>query len=139
MANAVYPLFKQELMKGNANNVLNSAEGVTGVYCALVDTGVYTYNATHQFYSALSGSVIGTDQEILGKTQVNGIFDGSDITFPSVTGPTVEALVLYRKNGGANTTWPLIAYLDTEITGLPVSPNGGDITITWATQGIFGL
>lgn len=139
MANAVYPLFKQELMKGNANNVLNSTEGATGVYCALVDTGVYTYNAAHQFYSDLSGSVVGTDQEILSKAQVNGILDGSDITFPTVTGPTVEALVLYRKNGGANTTWPLIVYLDNGITGLPVVPNGGDITITWDPQGIFGL
>jgi len=138
MANAIYPLYKQEILKANANNELDSAEGATGVYCALVDTGTYTYSAAHQFYSSLSG-VVGTDQEILSKTQVNGTFDGSDLTFPSVTGATVEALVLYRKNGGANTTWPLIAYIDTGVTGLPVTPNGGDITITWNAAGIFTL
>ncbi len=138
MANAIYPLWKQEIMKGTSNNLLNSAEGATGVYCALVDTGTYIYSAAHQFYSSLSG-VVGTDQEILTKTQTNGTFDGTDLTFTAVTGATVEALVLYRKNAGANTTWPLIAYIDTGVTGLPVTPNGGNITITWNASGIFTL
>lgn len=138
MANAVYDLFKQELMKGVANNALNSAEGATGVFCALVDTGVYTFSQEHQFYSSLSG-IVGTDQEILTKTQATGVFDGTDLTYTAVTGATVEALVLYRKNAGANTTWPLIAYIDTGVTNLPVTPNGGTITITWNASGIFKL
>lgn len=138
MANKIYPLFKQELMKGTSNNLLNSSEGVTGVYCALVDTGTYTYSDAHQFYSSLSG-IVGTDQEILSKTQTNGTFDGTDLTYTAVSGSSVEALVLYRKNAGANTTWPLIAYIDTGVTGLPVTPNGGNITITWNASGIFTL
>jgi hypothetical protein len=138
MANSVYPLYKQELMKGTSNNLLNSEEGATGVYVALVDTGTYTYNAAHQFYSSLTG-VVGTDQEITAKTQVNGVFDGNDVTFSSVTGASVEALVLYRKNAGANTTWPLIAYIDTGVTGLPITPNGGNINITFNASGIFSL
>jgi len=138
MANAIYPLWKQEIEKGTTNNLLNSAEGATGVYCALVDTGTYTYSAAHQFYSSLSG-VVGSDQEILTKTQVNGVFDGTDLVFPAVTGASIEALVLYRKNAGANTTWPLIAYIDTGVTGLPVTPNGGAIDITWNASGIFAL
>lgn len=138
MANAIYPLWKQEIMKGIANNLLNSAEGATGVFCSLVDTGLYTYSAAHQFYSSLTG-VVGTDQEILTKTQVTGIFDGTDLVYASVTGNTVEALVLYRKNAGANTTWPLIAFIDTGVTNLPVTPNGGNISITWNATGIFAL
>ena len=138
MANSIYPLFKQELMKGTSNNLLNSTEGATGVYCALVDTGTYTYSAAHQFYSSLSG-VVGTDQEILTKTQASGTFDGTDLTYTAVTGASAEALVLYRKNAGANTTWPLIAYIDTSVTGLPVTPNGGTITVTWNASGIFSL
>lgn len=138
MANAIYPLFKQELLKAAANNALNSAEGATGVFAALVDTGTYTYSAAHQFYSSLTG-VVGTDQEILTKTQVTGTFDGTDLTYTAVTGASVEAIVLYRKNAGANTTWPLIAYIDTGVTGLPVTPNGGSITVTWNASGIFTL
>jgi len=138
MANAIYDLWKQEILKGTANNLLNSAEGTTGVYAALVDTGTYTFSQAHQFYSSLSG-VVGTDQEILTKTQVNGAFDGTDLTYTAVTGASVEAIALYRKNAGANTTWPLIAYIDTGVTNLPVTPNGGNITITWNVSGIFKL
>lgn len=137
MTAAVYDLWKQEILKGTSNNLLNSAEGATGVYAALVDTGTYTFNQAHQFYSSLTG-VVGTDQEILTKTQVGGVFDGTDLTYTAVTGNSVEAIVLYRKNAGANTTWPLIAYIDSA-TGLPVTPNGGNITITWHSSGIFKL
>jgi hypothetical protein len=136
--NNLYPLWKQELLKGTANGLLNSSEGATGVYCALVDTGTYTYSGAHQYYSSLSG-VVGTDQEILTKTQALGVFDGADLTFPAVTGASVEALVIYRKNAGANSTWPLIAYIDTGVSGLPVTPNGGDITVTFNASGIFSL
>ncbi len=138
MANALYPLWKQEILKGTSNNLLNSAEGTTGVYAALIDTGTYTYSAAHQFYSSLTG-IIGTPQEILTKTQTNGTFDGDNVTFTGVTGNSAEAIVLYRRNAGANTTWPLIAYIDTSVTGLPVTPNSGDITITWNASGIFTL
>ena len=139
MANKIYPLWAQEIMKGTAANVLNLADGATtGVFCALIDTGTYTYNTAHQFYSSLTGEV-GTAQEITTKTQTAGVFDGADLTYTAVTGNSVEALVLFRKTAGANTTWPLIAYLDTSVTGLPVTPNGGNITITWNASGIFKL
>lgn len=138
MANALYPKWKESLLQAVAGSALNGS-GTTGVYCALVDTGTYTYSAAHQFYSSLTG-VVGTDQEIgATKTYTNGVFDGADITHPSVTGASSEALVIYVKNAGANTTWQLVAYIDTGVTGLPVTPNGGNITTTWNASGIFAL
>ena len=138
MAHALYLKFKENIMKAHADYELDSAEGATGVYVALVDAGTYTFSSAHQFYSSLSG-IVGTDQEILTKTQTNGVFDGDDVTFTAVTGATCEALVLYRKNAGANTTWPLIAYIDTGVTNLPVTPNGGNIVLQWNASGIFSL
>ena len=138
MANALYPLWKEALLQNSANSALNGS-GTTGVYAALVDTGTYTYSAAHQFYSSLTG-VVGTDQEIgATKTFTNGVFDGADLTFPAVTGATAEALVIYVKNAGANTTWRLVAYIETGVTGLPVTPNGGAINVTWNASGIFAL
>jgi len=138
MANALYPLWKEALLQASASSALNGS-GTTGVYCALVDTGTYTYSSAHQYYSDLSG-VVGTDQEIgATKTYTNGVFDGGDLTYTSVTGNSVEALVVYIKNAGANTTWRLVAYIDTSVTGLPVTPNGGNISVTWNASGIFGL
>lgn len=137
MANAVYPKFKEALLGGAADSALTGT-GATGLYVALVDTGTYTYSAAHEFYSSLSG-VVGTDQEIATVTRTTGLIDGADVTFTAVTGNSVEALVLYRKNAGANTTWRLVAYIDTGQTGLPVTPNGGNITITWNASGIVQL
>lgn len=138
MANAIYPKWKEALLQNSADSDLDGT-GSTGVWAALIDTGTYTYSSAHEFYSSLSG-VVGTDVEVgATKSYTNGTFDGADVTFSSVSGATVEAIVLYRKNAGANTTWRLIAYLDTNFTGLPVTPNGGNITVTWNASGIFTL
>jgi hypothetical protein len=138
MANAIYPKFKQSLLAGDANSDLDNNTTTDGPFVALVDTGTYTYSSAHQFYSDLSG-IVGTDQRITAPTVTNGTLDGGDVTFTAVSGATVEALVFYRKNSGANTTWRLVAYIDTGVTGLPVTPNGGDITITWNASGIFTI
>jgi hypothetical protein len=124
-------------LQGDANTVLTGS-GTTGLYVALVDTGTYTYSAAHQFYSSLSG-IVGTDQEITSVTTTGGLIDGNDVTFTAVSGASVEALVYYRKNAGANTTWRLVAYQDTSVTGLPVTPNGGNIAITFNASGIIQL
>lgn len=137
MANVLYPKWKEARLQSTANAALDGT-GATGVYAALVDTGTYTYNAAHQFYSDLTG-IVGTDQEITTKTFTNGLFDGADISHPAVSGASAEAIVLYVKNAGANTTWRLVGYIDTGVTGLPVTPNGGAINTTWNASGIFQL
>jgi hypothetical protein len=137
MANAIYPKYKEAALSGSANTALTGS-GTTGLFVALVDAGTYTYSASHEFYSSLSG-VVGTDQEITTVTLTNGVVDGDNVTFPAVTGNSAEALVIYRKNAGANTTWRLVAYLDSGVGNLPVTPNSGDIGITWNASGIFSL
>jgi hypothetical protein len=144
MANALYPKWKEAILQATANSALNGT-GTTGVFAALVDTGVYTYAGTHEFYddggaNDVASAQIGTAMEIgATKSYTNGVFDGADVTFSSVSGNSVEAIVIFVKNAGAQTTWRLVAYLDTNITGLPVTPNGGNITVTWNGAGIFGL
>ena len=138
MANAIYPKWKEALITGAANSALNGS-GTTGVYAALVDTGTYTYSAAHEFFSSVIAGEVGTSQELASKTFTNGVLDAADITHPSVTGSSAEALVLYVKNAGANTTWRLVAFIDTGVTGLPVTPNGGNIATTWNASGIFAL
>lgn len=134
MANAIYPKYKEAILGGGANTDL-----LTGtVKVALVDTGVYTYNAADQFLTSLTG-VVGTAQTIgATKSVTNGVFDGGDVTYTSVTGNSVEALVIYIDTGTAGTS-RLVAYIDSSVTGLPVTPNGGNITITWNASGIFQL
>lgn len=137
MANALYPKWKEALLGAAANSALTGS-GTTGLHAALIDTDTYTYSAAHEFYSDLSG-VVDDDVEVENVTYTNGTVDGDNATFVGVTGNESEALVLYRKNAGANTTWRLVAYLDTSVTGLPVTPNGGDITVSWNASGIFTI
>lgn len=133
MANAIYPLYKQALLDGSANTDINDLT----VKVALVDTGVYTYSAAHEFLTSLTG-VVGTAQTIAATTVANGLFDGDNVTYTTVTGNSVEALVIYIDTTVAGTS-RLVAYIDNGVTGLPVTPNGGDITVTWNVSGIFQL
>ena len=134
MANALYPKWKEQLLQFTANNDIEAGT----VKVALIDTGTYTYNSANQFWSSASSASVGTPQTIGSKTYTNGVFDGSDVTFTAVSGNTVEALIIYIDTGTAGTS-PLVAFIDTGVTGLPVTPNGGDITITWNASGIFAL
>jgi len=134
MANALYPKWKEQLLQFTTNNNLSAGT----VKVALIDTGLYTYNAADQFYASATAAAVGTPQTIGSKTFTNGVFDGADVTFTTVTGNSVEALVIFVDTGTAATS-PLVAYIDTSVTGLPVTPNGGNIAITWNASGIFAL
>jgi hypothetical protein len=132
MANAIYPKWKEAVIQAAANSGLNGT-----VKVALVDTSVYTYNAAHDFLDDVSG-VIGTAQTLAGKTYANGYFDADDVVFTTVSGDSAEALLIYIDTGTPSTS-RLVAYLDTGYTGLPVTPNGGNITVEWDAAGIFRL
>lgn len=138
MANAIYPIYKTALITAAADVSLNINTAQDGPYVSLVDTGVYAYNAAHDFYSDITG-IVSTAVRITSPTAgvvSAGTFDGGDVSFVAVTGVTVEALVFHRQNAQANTAWRLFLYLDTGVTNLPVTPNGGDINVTWHASGI---
>lgn len=130
MADAIYPIWKQELMQATANTSLGGT-----VKAVLIDTGTYTYSAAHDFQNDLSGTG-GTAQTLGSKTFVNGLFDAADITFTAVAGTvSYEAVVIYIDTGNTATS-RLVAYIDSLSD---VTSNGGDITITWNASGIFQL
>ena len=131
MASVLYPNFKEILLSASVD--LTSVV----IRAVLVDTATYTYSAAHVDYADLSG-VVATESGALGsKTITGGVFDSADITFTAATGTTAEAVVLFVDTGvAANDT--LIAYIDSG-TGLPVTPNGGDINLTVNGSGWFAL
>lgn len=67
-----------------------------------------------------------------------GIFDAADLTFSSVTGDAADWLAIW-KNSGTPATSPVAIGYDSATTGIPVTPNGGDITVTWAAGGILAI
>lgn len=79
------------------------------------------------FVDDVSAGRVGTDQTLGTKTVVFGVADAADPTFTAVTGNPVQALIIY-KSTGTETTSRVISYHDTG-TGIPVTPNGGDIIV----------
>jgi len=114
---------------------------VRGCYLSLVDINAYVYADSHEFYSSVTGVMC--PQQLITNPTVNGrVFDGDDVVFTNVTtalGPSIGAVVIARQNSGGAGTWRLVMYEDTGITGIPLIPSGGNILVTWNTQGIFGL
>lgn len=128
MANTLYPKYKEAALGGDV--ALDSAN----IRIILIDTANYTYSTAHDFLDDVGGSArVATSGNLANKTITNGIFDADDITLTAVSGATVEAVIIYEHTGTEGTSH-LIAYIDTG-TGLPFTPNGGDVQVVWSSSG----
>ena len=125
MANTLYDAARQRFLEAQINWLTDT------VKCILVDTGAYTpQTSVHQYLSDIPTSArIAGPVTLTSKATTGGAADAADCTFTSVSGASIEAIILY-KDTGTEATSPLIAYIDTA-TGLPITPNGGDIIVVW--------
>jgi hypothetical protein len=147
MANWLYQKGRSSFARGD---ISWSASGGDTIRCMLVDSAGYTPDsANDEFFDDVpatarfgnSGSSGRTDMPTLTLLDPSdGICDANDITFTSVpSGSALEYLVIF-KDTGTDATSDLLACIDTA-TGLPVTPNGGDINVAWdsGTNKIFKL
>ncbi len=135
MANAYYTSANGAFARGTIPWV--SAD----IRAILVDTGVYTFNAADDFLSdiAAGARISVLSASMASKTVADdGTMDAADSTWTSVTGNTAEAIVFYLHTGVEGTS-QLIAYIDTGYTGLPVTPDGNNVTVTWPAAGVLKL
>lgn len=126
MSNALYDKGREGFLDGSIDWDTDTIRAV------LVDTALYTVNlATDQFLSDIaSGARVSLSGTLGSKTVTAGVADAANATFTGVVGATCEAVVIYKDTGSAATS-RLIAYIDAA-TGLPVTPNGTDVNVTWA-------
>lgn len=136
MANTLYDKAREKFLRGQINWDTDS------IKVCLVDSAQYTpVYTTHEFLSDVPvGAITASGVALVNKTSVSGSADADDVTFTTVTGPQSEYLILYKDVGGVAADSPLIAVIDSA-TGLPITPNGGDIIIVWdnGTNKIFKL
>lgn len=123
MGNALYGLGREKFLAGDIDWENDD------IKVCLVDGGAYSPSIDVDEFRDDIASVIATSGNLAGKTVTLGVADANDITFSSVSGVQSEYLVIW-KDTGTPATSPLIALIDTA-TGLPVTPNGGDIIIEW--------
>lgn len=104
------------------------------------DASDYTFSSAHDFLDDVpSGARVATSGNLGSKTIANGTFDSADFTWSSVTGDQSEQIIIYDDTPGTEATKNLIAFYDTGITGMPVTPNGGNINVTVNASGWFSL
>lgn len=126
MSNFLYAKAKALLLSAGVDCMTDTLK------MALVGTGYTPAPSTDQYYSDIASYTLGTDQVVTVSSVSDGTMTGSVATWPAGTGGlpnTVEAkyLVIY-KDTGTPTTSPLLCCMDTG-TGLPLTGNGGTVTI----------
>lgn len=136
MANALYNTAKEGFL-GNTAFDLDSDI----IKASLVDAADYTFSAAHDEYSGgardvpLAG-IVAESPQLTSPTVTNGTFDTADFTWSTVSGDPSEQIILWDDT---LTNDRLIAFYDTGITGMPVTPNGGNINVTVNASGWFSL
>ena len=101
------------------------------------DSGTIT--ASFVDYDEVDGATVVATTNVTVSSITGGVVTLSGaITFSTVTGDAADYLTVW-KNSGSPATSPLIITWDSASTGLPVTPNGGDITATWGTNVLVTL
>lgn len=142
---AVYPLGLKHFAMGD---VVWKASGGSTIKVTAIDTADYTYSTSHEYMNTntvAAAAKIATATLTLYDALTGGYCDAADLApaFTSVTGDQFEALIIWKDGGDGGTTVSgtvsfLLAYLDSG-TGLPFTPDGGNINITWPAGGIFNI
>jgi hypothetical protein len=127
MANALFTAYVNNMLTQAATQVDLDGDSIRAI---LVDHGVDApVVSTDDFLDDIGAGARIAVSSAMTVTISGRVVDMTDVTFTAVTGASVESIVIY-KHTGTDSTSRLIAYIDTA-TNLPVTPNGGDITITW--------
>jgi hypothetical protein len=132
MANALYSLGKKAILDAVIGSFLTA-----DIRFLLVDTGVETFNDADQFVSNITSPVARMTATLASPTTTAGTFDAADPTINSVTGATVEAVVLYAFNA-SDAAARLIAWIDSS-PSIAFTPNGSNVTLQLDPAGIFSI
>lgn len=132
MANAFYTSFKVDCLSEGQHLTSDT------IKATLADAADYTFSAAHDEYANdVAGAAKVAESGALGSPTITaGVFDTGNFTWSTVTGDQCEDVILWNDS---TTNDRLIAFYDTGITGMPVTPNGGDINFVVHTSGWFAL
>lgn len=125
MANALYDKGREGFLDGSIDFDTNN------IKIMLIDEADDTIDLAvdEDLADRAGASRVATSGNLASKTVTAGVADAADVTFSAVSGDVSESIDMYQDTG-TEATSRLILNIDTA-TGLPVTPNGGDITVTW--------
>lgn len=95
-----------------------------------------TFSSAHEFVSDLTGAdIIARSGALSGKTVTGGVFDANDLTITAVSGSAFTHVILYKDDGVADSSSPLIAIFDVS----SFTPSGGDVNVVFNASGLFSI
>jgi len=127
--NAVYDKARNKFLRGDIS--WKSGGDTFRAYLVDIQGGAgYTVDlAADEFLDDIPPAALVSFIALAPADPAAGVADAPDVTFLAVTGAVCEGIVIVKWVTEAAAS-PLIAYIDSA-TGLPVTPNTGDIQITW--------
>ena len=109
----------------------------------IIDGGTTATEFTGSGYSRQTLSNVTTTQD---DTDDEGVTDADDLTFTSLDGDTIQAVVIYKQVGGDDNSPgddPVVAVYDDDSAGsladLPLTTNGGDVTLAFSSEGVVNI
>lgn len=124
MTNALYDIGRQSFLGGTI--IWNSST----MKLVITNHSVHTPSVSaDQNLSDISAATVATSSALASPTITAGVADAADVTLTAVSGAACASINIYKDTGTSSTS-TLCAYIDTA-TGLPVTPNGGDINIVF--------
>lgn len=140
MADAFYEEYRNGML-GNGTHAQPDLD-TNDIRVGLRDEGVTAINLATQIDLAdVTSAHVGSDTALASLTVGTagvGAFDHADETYPTLSGATVESLDYYDYQTAVDATSPLIANIDSW-TGLPLTPNGGDVILAPAAGGVLQI
>ena len=136
MANALYTNYAN-LLLGNGTHALPDWD-TDNIRAILIDHTDDTPAPTTDFDLAdIVTGIVAESANLTVAAPSSGAVDVTDFTFSAVSGDAADSLNYFLETG-TDSTSTLMIYIDTA-TGLPVTPNGGDINVTVHPSGVLGF
>jgi hypothetical protein len=123
MANALYDHGREGFLAGDIDW---DGDNIKLVFVDEADDTIDLEN-DEDLADRAGASRVATSGNLASKTVTAGVADAADVTVSTVTGDQFESIDIYQ-DSGVEATSRLICNIDTA-TGLPCTPNGGDITV----------
>lgn len=142
MANALFAAYKQVLLGDGAitgfsvPDLEGGDQRVIGIDVADDDPVIATDQDLADIAAGARVATVALASESVALSGSTVTYDAADPTFSAVTGDQFEELAIYEHTGTEATSLLIVSF-DTFASGMPVTPNGGDIVIAWHASGIF--
>lgn len=128
MANALYGLGRENFLEGNIAWLIDDIRVIS------YDVSDDPVNIdTDEFLSDILAAAREFESpNFAGKSVTLGVADATNLTpaFTGASGDIFEGITIFHETGTEGTS-ELICFIDTA-TGLPLTPDGGNIDITWS-------